>query len=113
MSDVVRHQGTSEGDGVRCDQDVEFPDRSPAFGKDAADSTKLGSGRFVEQSNLDCRDKCIDQFVQFSGTLAIRTVPKFGQGYGADAEVGRSLDAQARANLALTAERKAHAVGIK
>ena len=44
-------------------QNVELSEGSPAFGKDDADSSELGSGRFVEWHDLHCRRKRINQSV--------------------------------------------------
>jgi len=61
VSNVVRHEGAAEGDGVRCDQHVEIPDGRPAISEDAGNSSELGSGSFVERDDLHRRRKRINQ----------------------------------------------------
>jgi hypothetical protein len=95
MSDIVRHQRASKGDGVCGNQNVKLTDRSPAFGQDTANSPELGSGRFVERDHLHCCHEGIDQTVEFSRPFAIGAISEFGQSDRTDAEIRRSLNLQA------------------
>ena len=55
----------------------------------------------------------IDQAVEFLRPLAIGAISKLGHSDRADAEIRWSLSLQARADLALAAEREAHAIRIE
>jgi hypothetical protein len=113
MPDIVRHKRASKGNGVGSDQNVKLTDGSSAFGKDAANPSELGSGRFVEWDHFNCCREGIDQTVEFARPLAIGAIAKLGQSNRADAEIRGQLSLQARADLALPAEREADAIRVE
>lgn len=89
------------------------PMECSSFGQHATDASELRCRGFVERHDFDGRRERVDEAMQFSRSLSVSSVAKFGERDRTDSEVRRTACPDARAHVPMSAQSEADTVGIK